>query len=292
MLAAAAAACAVWLLDVEPARADELADFEHARQAYEAQDYPHAVERFVALVGGETPRLTTRALVLESRKYLAASYLFTHDEAHAEDQLARLLREDPTFEIDPTQFPAEVRALFARVRLRLAREAREAVAAAQAAALRHQQEVDAAERQERDRMARLRRLASEEVVHESHSRFVAALPFGIGQLQNGDSVLGITLLVVESVFAVSAATTAVWHATLPSPPNDGRVHADLQFAEDALTVANWISAGGLVLAAIIGVIEAEVRFAPDTRTVRHRPLPHDLAHLEVGPLSVGLRVDL
>src|SRR5262245_7693507 len=102
------------------ARADELEDFEHARQAYEAQNYAQAIERFEALVGGEVPHITTRALVLESRKYLAASYLFVHDIPHAEEQFARLLGDDPTYP-EPTAFPSEVRATFARVRTRVDR---------------------------------------------------------------------------------------------------------------------------------------------------------------------------
>ena len=49
------------------ARADELADFEAAREAYDEQRYADTIARLEAMVGGEVPAIQNEVLVLESR---------------------------------------------------------------------------------------------------------------------------------------------------------------------------------------------------------------------------------
>jgi len=85
----------------------------------------------------------------------------------------------------------------------------------------------------------------------------------------------VTLLVLESVFALSGLTTAIWHATLGTPTDcarELRVRRLRPSPKEAIFVANWVSAGALLLTAIIGAIDAELRFVPGSRTTRHRPL--------------------
>ena len=87
------------------ARADDLADFEAARSLYDQQSYARAVDAFRLLVGSEPPRLTDPLLVLESRKYLAASLLFMGAEAEARAQFRLLLQQEPSYALDPLAFP-------------------------------------------------------------------------------------------------------------------------------------------------------------------------------------------
>src|SRR5262245_16024546 len=108
----------VWL-SASRVCANDFEDFGAARSAYDAQDYRRAAALFEALAGGDTPTLTNKSLVLESKKYLAASYLFLKKLTVAELEFERLLRIDPEYQLDPLAFPEEVQRLFARVKTRL-----------------------------------------------------------------------------------------------------------------------------------------------------------------------------
>jgi hypothetical protein len=278
-----AAACVCAVSAPSCARADDLADFDRARAAYDAQRYGEAVARFEPLVGGELPRLQTRALVLESRKYLGAAYLFVGRAADARRQFELLLRDEPTYTIDPVTFPAEVRAAFDEVRRRLEREARErAEARAREEEERRRAEAERLLR-ERGRLLRLVELAQEETVVEHHSRFYASLPFGIGQFQNGHDGLGLAFAVTEGVLAAASITMTILHATLPSPREyDLLTSADqseVRLLESAFAITSYLTFGAFVAVALAGIVDAHVRFVPTVTRTRRRELPDDLRDL-------------
>src|SRR5262245_26997768 len=165
---------------VSRAHANDFEDFEKARAAYDAQDYTKATTLFEALAGGDVPQLTNRSLVLESKKYLGASYLFLGRITQAEQEFTRLLQMDRDYQLDPLAFPEEVQRLFARVKkqqdaYRLASEEEERLQQAHKA----QEQAQRAE-QERLRWAELTQLAQTETVHEVRSRWLALVPFGAG----------------------------------------------------------------------------------------------------------------
>jgi len=274
---------------VRPVRASDLDDFQLCRAAYEAQEWPRAVACFEGLVGGELPRLGSTSLTLESRKYLAAAYFFVGRREAAGTQFERLLREDPSYELDASSFPVEVVELFDHVRteiraeLRLAEErAAEAARRAEAAA----------------RVRALAALVEEEVeVEVENSRWIAAIPFGVGQFERGDPGLGAFFLVSESLFALTAALTLGVHEYVlglvgtgsVAPGRIGEVNDILL----AMQATNWSSVGAFVVLAAAGVLEAQLQFQP-TRTVRHRrTLPPELREdltLSAGPLGVSARL--
>lgn len=259
------------------ARADELSDFQHARSAYESQDHRVAVQRFEELIGGDVPRLSTRALILESRKYLGASYLFLSRREDAEHQFELLLRDDAQYELDPVAFPAEVLQVFTEVRTRV-----QAEIARSDAARREREEAArraAADRLllERGRMDRLISLATETQVEVQHQRWIAWMPFGAGQFQNGHDSLGLTFLISEGLLLAASATTYIWHATLPESSQltvDSRENA--RRLEQTLTTLNYVSLASFLGIAVIGVIDAHVRYVPAVSETRHRELPEDL----------------
>jgi tetratricopeptide (TPR) repeat protein len=262
------------------ARADDLADFDRARAAYDAQRYDEAVARFDSLVGGDLPRLQTRALVLESRKYLGAAYLFVGRPADARRQFELLLRDEPTYTIDPVTFPAEVRAAFEEVRRDLEREAR---ARAEARAREEEERRRAeAERllQERGRLLRLVELAQQETVVEYHSRLYASLPFGIGQFQNGHDGLGLALAVTEGLLAAASIAMTFLHASLPNPREYDLLTSadqrDVRLLESAFAITSYITFGAFVAVALAGIVDAHVRFVPTVTRTRRRELPEDL----------------
>lgn len=273
------------------ARADDIEDFEDARSAYETGNYPVSVARFEALVGGETPRLTNSALVLESRKYLAASLLFVRREPDAEHQFELLLRQDPDYQIDPVQFPTAVVDLFNRVRRRLDRDLR---------AMREQREREQRlarerERRQRDRdeqrLAALRRLATTETIIERRSRWIASIPIA-GQLQNGHYGLAVALGVIDGILLATNITSFIIHETLPSP--DREDEAPVPSERDAATAAatasrltNQISLAALGLSLVLGVLDAQVRYEPTRRIERRRTLPREL-RARVTPFGLSL----
>lgn len=270
---AIAVALTVWLVPLA-ARAGDIEDFETARTAYEARDFSRAVFYFEELVGGERPRLRSAALVAEGRKYLGAAYLFVGRRDAAREQFERLLGDQPDYRLDPLRFPTEVQELFESVRERLALERREREARAG---------LEAALALERERSARLLEFAEQEFALEvEHSRWLALIPFGVGQFENGDPTLGWTFLITETVLAGAATGGFVAQALLSARilelqemEDDGRVPEWNEWLR-AAQIVNWVSLGLLGIFAIAGIAEAQVSF-PVNPTVRHRrQLPENL----------------
>ena len=85
--------------------ADDLSEFELARSRYDRHDYARAVDAFRKLVGTDPPRIANALLVLESRKYFAASLLFVGAESEARQQFRLLLQQEPEYALDPLAFP-------------------------------------------------------------------------------------------------------------------------------------------------------------------------------------------
>lgn len=263
-----------WL--VSPARADDLSDFEQARAAYEAQDYARAAEAFGALVGTSPPRLSDRLLVLESRKYLAASSLFVNDAARAKEQFRLLLTEEPEYMLDPLAFPKDVVTLFDQTKAELQRAAQSQVEAEKRAleeALLAQRQAELARRQN---LARLLALAEQSERREQNSRWVASIPFGVGQFQNDHRGLGVALAMSQGISAAISVVSFLAHQNLrderPSPDQ-------LDNTRDREAIwrkTNLASFSVFVGLAVLGILDAQVRFVPERVTQEPRVLPPDL----------------
>lgn len=264
------------------ARADELQEFEQARNAYEAQNYRLSVQRFEALVGGDVPHLESRPLILESRKYLAASYLFANRRADAEHQFELLLQEDGSYEVDPVMFPTEVLDVFAAVKARMRDTIANAQRAREEEEARRQREQNEAQAREAERHRLLLDLAQTEVIEHQNSRWIAFVPFGVGQFQNGHNGLGWALAISEGLLgALSITSYLLWASLIGEKPAE----ADLdraELAERAFRISNWVTTGLFAALAITGVIDAQVRFVPSIREQRRRPLPDALRPNTVG----------
>lgn len=274
------------------ARAGEIDDFQRARDAYTAHDWARAVQGFEALVGTEPPALHTPLLIEESRKYLAAAYVFAGRPDAARAQFERLLASDPEYDLDASQFPEEVVELFTSVRDEMRREADEAAAAAAVAA---------ALEAERARSAALLAIADSDVeASVETSRLLALVPFGAGQFQNGAEGLGWLFFTTEALFGLGAFGTLVAHQAIagsfnPSDPSSGlrspesrdRVNTALLATE----ITNWTSAGLFAIFAIVGIIQSQLDFR-STRTFRTRHVvPPELREglsVSVGPGGLTL----
>ncbi len=275
-----------------PAAADELSDFEAARRHYDKQSYAKAAKGLESLVGGVVPRARNPVVRLEARKYLGASYLFLGKKDAAREQFRLLLQEDPEYDIDPVAFPNAVVLAFTDVKKKVLAERaqRDALEDAKRQRERSNELEELILRQQR--MEALEELAATETVEKVNSRWIAVLPFGIGQFQNGNRPLGIMFAVTESAFLAASIATFIGHNSLrnanPAPDQIERARR----VERALRITNWVSVGAFASFAIAGVVEAQVRFKPVIRTTRPRKLPDELqSRRRTGPevrLELGL----
>lgn len=260
------------------ARADEIDDFEAARRSYEAQTFPDAARRLEAMVGGEVPAIESEVLVLEARKYLAATYLFLGRRDAAAEQFRQLLQAEPSYQLDPLGFPAAVLELFGEVRTELetARAQEEEERRARLEQLRRERLETLLQREER--LTRLQELARQETVETRASRVVATLPFGLGQFQNGHTSWGRVFAATETTLLVFSVATWGWHRWLRSqadevPPNE----ADrFTRQERAARISNQLSMSLFAAVTLAGVLDAHLRFVPVRSRTRERDLPPDL----------------
>jgi len=275
-----------------PAAADELSDFEAARRNYDKQSYARAAKGLESLVGGVVPRARNTVVRLEARKYLGATYLFLGKKEAAREQFRLLLEEDPDYDIDPVAFPEAVVRTFRDTKEEVAVERARRDALENARKQRERSdEVEELIRQQQ-RIEALEDLASTVTVEKVNSRWIAILPFGVGQFQNENRPLGIMFAVTQSAFFAASIATFIGHNSLrdenPAPSEIERARR----VERALRIGNWVSVGAFASFWIAGVVEAQVRFRPVIRTTRPRELPDDVqAPQSTGPqfrLELGL----
>jgi hypothetical protein len=274
-------------------KANDFEQFEVARQVYDGQDYARAAQLFEALVGGDVPELQNRSLVLESEKYLGASYLFLGNISLAETHFERLLGMEPEYVLDPLAFPEDVQRVFARVKTRLESERLAKEEALRKEQERLQRESALRAERERQRWAQLIKLAGTERVHEARSRWLAMVPFGVGQFQNNHDGLGLVLAVSESsLLAISIVAYALHDDLRGQEPTPSQIN-DARLAEQAFRYTSQISFGLFAVLAVTGIIDAQIRFAGTRSYDRKRPLPPDLEggpELSVGPTGAEFRL--
>src|SRR5262249_26664585 len=133
---------------------------------------------------------------------------------------------------------------------------------------------------ERRRVAMLEKLASEETLVVRNSRWIATVPFGVGQFQNRDYALGTIFLVTESLLAVTAITATALELRYLSESNGGSGFTErtkVDTANQGIQATQIISlsaAAALVLVAVGGIVEAHLAFVPEFRIgTRPREIP-------------------
>lgn len=280
------------------ARADALTEFTEAETAYREQRYAVATQILESLIATTATVDVDPTVLLESRKYLAAAYLFLGRASDADRQFELLLGQDPEYHLDPVVFPREVVQRFEGVRTHFA----EARAAQRDAALADTEARLAEERSrldlERLRYLELWQIANGSSVHRENSRIIALLPFGIGQFQNRRRRLARFFVAAESVTLALYVGSYVWNRSLTgrevAPQDELRWRNSLS----ATRIVNWTSGAMFATLAITGAVEAEVNFVPSHETSVPRSLPEHLrppdrpiVRLGVSPVALQLRVD-
>ncbi len=258
---------------------DPGAAFDRARIYYESAKYSACVDAFSRLLERtESVRPKERA---SARTYLAACLIAQSRLDDARQQFRLAILEDRQLEPpDPVVFPQAVIDVFAQVRSSLMD------------ALRRQQEEDflrsteeaAAQRKraerERERVAELEKLASTETVIKKNERWMAWVPFGLGQFRNDDETLGWVFFSTELALAATAITATSIELGLHSQAEGGRAPLDSDDLTSKVNAArqvgtvSWIALIGVAAA---GIIEANVSYRSEIPLgQRRRPLPDSL----------------
>lgn len=280
---ASALVASLALLVSSEAFADGELELEQAKNSYDAGRYEEGVERFRAVLEDDGPdALQSREQIRQARAYFAACLIAVGQVSEADEQLELILRDDPAFRPDPVVFPGRLLDRFSAVRLRVQAEIE-----AKASAERRVEEE--ARRARLEYIRSLEQLAKEEVVVERHSRLVAALPFGAGQFQNGQTALGYTLLVTE---ALAAGASVVSYVLLQDVTRDAASAPDARRSSYNDDLRAWrmrtnVSFAVFAGLAAGGILHAQLTFVPEVRKTRERPLPKPPTGLPIAAALPG-----
>jgi tetratricopeptide (TPR) repeat protein len=260
------------------ARADDLSEFEKGRNSYNAGRYEEAAEKFGEMLNPKYEHALRDTMLIErARIYRVACLIAISQVNEADSEIETILRTNPNAYPDPVVFPTLVLDRFTDVRARL-REELDAKAREKARKEQLEREKERElQRKERERVARLEELAREEshVVH--NSRWLALVPFGVGQFQNEQPALGWTLLLTETALATASVVTASIAQSVQAQGTEPNV--DIEALNDqvhTLKTINNLSFAGFVVVAVGGVAHAQLSFVPERVETRTRGLPKAL----------------
>ena len=260
-------------------RLNDTAELARVVSLYEAGKYGECASALSPLLGGEGTHPFRDLDVIESaRIYHAACLIGSGHNTQADEPLRAAIRQNPQMKPpDSLLFPPPVIDRFLRVResmfdvIRKAEDER----VKRAKELAMQQEARA--RREQARVAGLERLAQEETVVTPRSRWLALVPFGVGQFQNQDKPLGYVFLTSEILLAATTLTTlgVETHLVLATSQTDKPDPSNRTRIDNWYTALNYSSYAWIGVS-LIGILEAQLSFVPEQRQVRSRPLPPEL----------------
>jgi tetratricopeptide (TPR) repeat protein len=276
----AASGIALALSSPRAASADATSDLEKAHGAYVAHKYDEAETRLRALLDPKSPgSLKDPDGIADARMYLAAALLAAGKQAEAQAVLEKLLLDKPDYQPDPLRVSLQATDALVDARARL----REILGRLQAERVRQAQEEKAKAEAERQKAAQrlqmLEKLAGEELVVYPHSRWVAILPFGVGQFQNGQDAAGWLFLSAESLLALGSVVGGAFMLYDEGQATDALKRHDIttasaynQRAQLAALVGDTFAAGFAVVA-VAGIAHAQFTFVPERTEIRRRALP-------------------
>jgi hypothetical protein len=280
------------VLSAPRAGATQQTELAKGRQLYKAGSHLECEQFFATALDGTAPTIVDPELVAEGRMIRGTCDLYLGRQGDAIRQFELIARASPDFEPNPIDYPSGVLDEFHKTKKRVAAEATTKTKDGEL-----EKEL-AKEREARAKIeakyAKLATAYEEETVITRRSWVVAAIPFGVGQFQNGDDGLGIFFATAQGVALAGAVISWSIHQSLQPPPVDPSLQSRLTFDEATSRYANWISFGVFAALAIGGVVEAEIALVPESRQTRKRALPKDLAWspfiapTERGGVSIGI----
>jgi hypothetical protein len=244
---------------------------DQGRTAYERGDYGSAIDTIHPLIYPSI-ELGTEEEVVQAHRLLALSYFFVNKPKEAEQEVTSLLALRPSYQLDPIMDPPVAVRFFAEVRRHQSERLEE---------IRHR-EAEEAERQRREREkreaeahAKAERVYVDRVV-ERNRRALAFVPFGVGQVQNGQPGKAIGFAIGEGVLGLtSLACYLALTMKYGTNPANGHHIVPLSDTTTATTLSAMQLATGAAFWAVLawGIIDAEVLFKREVvRDLRERPV--------------------
>ena len=269
------------MLHAVAAYADGRSELEKARASFLARNWTDAEERLRVLLDPKTG-LRERPLISQARMYLGASLLAQGQHDDAKEIFEKLVLDDPTFDPDPLSFPGEAINMFIDVRSSLLEQIKNAQQTAARLAAEKKAREEAEREAQRVWLEKVKAQAAEEKITVRHNRIVASLPFGAGQFQNRQPLLGWIFLGAEvAAIGGTAVTYGMFRYArsreieeLSRPGGDRNQLAPQyhQRAED-LRIVNLGFTGAFVAIAAIGIAQAHIAFVPEAAEKKKRDLP-------------------
>ena len=258
------------------------AELARVTTLYDSGKYAECATELTQLLDPAGPRpLRDSQVVQRARIYQAACLIGSGQRERAAEALRNALRADPMMKPpNSLVFPQPVVDEFFRAQQAMSREIQEAEARRRAK-LEEQARAKAQQNAaERVHMQELKDLAGQETVIVKNRRSLAFVPFGVGQFQNRDPVLGSIFLVSE----IGLAGTALASLIVRTHLNEAGKEPDANKAEVNRRLEDWqlaleISSYGFIGVAVLGIAEAQLSFKPEFRETRRRPLPPHLDSL-------------
>ena len=261
----------VALLYPAASQATPEADLQFAENSFIWGDYEAVIDKLRPLVEPDILLADTNDQI-RAYELLGLCAFYLGREPDAKRYLERLVRARPDRELDPLSAPPEAIRLHNQLRRALEPE----LAAAEAARRKRTQEEAQKRRQQNTVVTR--------VELTRNSRLAALLPFGIGQFQNEDHLVGALFLGGELL--ATALSVGLFLAVEDMRQPDGRVASDdfrrAQYLQNAQVVAGSTAA----LLMIGGAAHALATFK-DATEVRRETRPPTLQPT-VAPSAAGL----
>ena len=239
---------------------------QDASRTYARGRYKQVIERVRPLLY-PTIKLSDQEQVISAHRLLALSYMFLKDKVPAEKHFLAILSLRPRYELDPVVDPVAAVELFDEVKRRnaerikaiLERERKEQERK-RLEALRRKKEL------ERKRLEALLARPKTERVIEKRRYWINWIPFGAGQLQNGHTKKGFTLLGLQAGLAAASLGLYIGEVSLINekglvPDKDWNTARGLMYAQ----IATGAACIGLM---IYGVVDALIYYKPDSVTIR------------------------
>lgn len=278
------------------ARAGDAEEFGRARSRFEAGDYPDAAARLRRLLDTALPacagldqgvesacHLTDPDVLERATATLVAALVAMGQKIEAAEHARAIFRRNPTFRASPANFPQGVVDLFADIQSEMRNEL-DALMRERADAERAQKLTELEKKRAHEaRIRQLEVLASQETRVVENSRWIAAIPGGVGQFQNGHTGWGVAFASTEVLAASTSIVSAVvanYYASIDTrvtvTGDDGEAaqidRGEVQQKFETARLVNFVSFGAFVALAMAGVIHAQVAFVPEERRVVPRPL--------------------
>jgi hypothetical protein len=273
----------VTLVCPRAAHADEAQALDLVRAAFDATKYAEARALLAQLFNPKNPpcegevkegcKLKNAELLERAHAYDAAVLLAMGKRDEADRVIGDVFRKNPSYVPSTSLFPQEVVDHFLLIRAKLDPELRQIIEKQQREAEAKREAERKAHEAEEAWIREIEKLASRERVAQTNSRFIALIPFGMGQFQNGDTALGWFFATTEVAAATASIIPFVLSYNLAaSGPNQSQINsANDRFK--TFRLANGLSFGLWGALVLTGVIHAQATFVPEKVSWRDRSIP-------------------